>query len=91
MPRAAVDDNNRLSLRIRAEDKAAIARASALSRTDMTEFIVRTATQAAQVIIDEAERVSLSERDSLRLLELLETPPAPTDRLRAAARALPTL
>lgn len=41
---------------------------------------------AAREIIAKAERVSLSERDSVRLLELLENPPAPTPGLNAAAR-----
>jgi len=33
--------------------------------------------------------VQLSERDSLRVLELLENPPPPNEKLLAAARALP--
>ena len=37
----------------------------------------------------EAEEVSLSERDSLRVLDALENPPAPNAKLLAAARALP--
>ncbi|HYW45654.1 MAG TPA: hypothetical protein VE959_22510 [Bryobacteraceae bacterium] len=36
-----------------------------------------------------AERVVLSERDSLRVLELLENLPAPAGRLMEAAHALP--
>lgn len=89
MPRTAIEDNNRLSLRIRATDKATIMRASALARTDMTDFIVRTAVQAAQELIDKVEHLVLSERDSLRVLALLENPPPPNDKLLAAARALP--
>jgi uncharacterized protein (DUF1778 family) len=56
----------------------------------MTDFIVRTAVRAAQEVIDKAEHVVLSERDSLRVLDLLENPPAPNARLLAAAQALPT-
>jgi uncharacterized protein (DUF1778 family) len=36
-------------------------------------------------VIENAERLALSERDSLRVLALLEAPPAPTDKLRRAA------
>ena len=36
-------------------------------------------------IIDENERLALSERDSLHVLKLLDTPPAPNDKLMAAA------
>jgi uncharacterized protein (DUF1778 family) len=45
--------------------------------------------QAAKAVIAEAEQVALSERDSLRVLSVLENPPLPSDKLLAAARALP--
>ena len=89
MPRIAVEDNSRMSLRIRAEDKAILLRAVALKHTDLTEFVIRHAVRAARAVIDEADRVQLSERDSLRVLDLLENPPAPNARLLAAAQALP--
>ena len=40
----------------------------------------------ARTVVDQAQVVKLSERDSLRVLELLENPPAPSVRLMAAAR-----
>lgn len=89
MPRVAVEDNSRMSLRIRAEEKAILLRAVALKHTDLTEFVIRHAMRAARAVIQEADRVQLSERDSLRVLALLEHPPAPNARLLAAARALP--
>jgi len=64
-------------------------RAAALEHTNLTSFILNTALEAAQSAIDRFERINLSERDSLRVLELLESPPAPNDKLKAAARALP--
>ena len=36
-----------------------------------------------------AEHLALSERDSLRVLDVLENPPAPNAKLLAAARRLP--
>jgi uncharacterized protein (DUF1778 family) len=89
MPRVAVEDNSRMSLRIRAEEKAILLRAVALKHTDLTEFVIRHALRAAKAVIEEADRVHLSERDSLRVLALLEHPPAPNARLLAAAEALP--
>lgn len=88
MPRAAVNNNSRVALRIRTADKALIMRAVALAQTDMTDFILRTALREAQQVIDEHERVQLSQRDSQRVLELLENPPAPNAKLRKAARNL---
>jgi uncharacterized protein (DUF1778 family) len=78
-----------MSLRIRAGEKALLLRAVALDHTDLTDFVIRHALSAARAVIQEADRVQLSERDSLRVLELLENPPAPNERLLAAARALP--
>jgi uncharacterized protein (DUF1778 family) len=88
MPRPAVEDNSRMSLRIRPEEKALLLRAVALDRTDLTDFVLRHALRAAKTVIREADRLQLSSRDSLRVLELLESPPAPNRRLLAAAKAL---
>jgi uncharacterized protein (DUF1778 family) len=89
MPRIAVEDNTRMSLRIRAEEKALLLRAVALNHTDLTNFVLRHALRAAKAVIEEADHVRLSERDSLRVLDLLENPPAPNARLLAAARGSP--
>jgi len=90
MPRTAVE-NSRMSLRIRAEDKAVLMRAVTLVHTDLTNFIIKNALQAAKDVIEEATRVRLSERDSQRVLDLLESPPTPNKRLLAAAKRLPPL
>jgi uncharacterized protein (DUF1778 family) len=89
MPRAAIEDNNRLSIRIPAEEKSLLVRAAALKRTDLTDFVRQHSLEAARAVIREAEHVNLSARDSMRVLELLENPPAPNARLLAAAKALP--
>ena len=88
MPRRAVENNSRMSLRIRSEDKALLLRAVALDHTDLTEFVLRHAVLAAKAVIEEANQVRLSGRDSLRVLDLLENPPAPNSKLMAAVRAL---
>ena len=89
MPRRAVVENSRLSLRIRAEEKALLLRAVALNHTDLTDFVLRHALLAAKAVIEEADHVQLSGRDSLRVLNLLENPPEPNTKLLAAARASP--
>jgi uncharacterized protein (DUF1778 family) len=78
-----------MSLRIRTEEKAMLLRAVALKHTDLTDFVIRHALRAAREVIEEADRVRLSERDSLHVLDLLENPPSPNARLLAAAEALP--
>ena len=89
MPRIAIEDNERVGLRMRADDKAKIMRASALKNTDLTGFMVQAALDAAEEVIEQAERQKLTARDSARVLELLENPPAPNARLLAAAHGLP--
>ena len=89
MPRVAVEDNSRMSLRIRPEEKALLLRAVALNHTDLTDFVIRHAVRSAKAVIEEADHVQLTSRDSLRVLNLLENPPAPNRKLLAAARALP--
>jgi len=78
-------EGSRIEFRLPAEEKAMLARAAALMNMDLTAFILRKMLPEARAVIENAERQALSERDSLRVLALLENPPAPTDKLRRAA------
>lgn len=89
MPRLAVEDNSRMSLRIAPEEKTILLRAAALKCTDLTDFVRQHSLKAARAVIEEAERLELSARDSLRVMELLENPPKPNAKLLAAAKSLP--
>ena len=89
MPRAAVKDSQRMNLRLRPEQKAALVRAAALRHTDLTDFVLQPALREAKAVIEQAERVVLSERDSLLVLALLDNPPAANVKLRAAIAAMP--
>ncbi|MDA8150143.1 MAG: DUF1778 domain-containing protein [Nitrospiraceae bacterium] len=89
MPRVAVNENKRMQLRIQPEQKATLMRAAALRNTTLTDFIFQIAMREANVVIEEAERIRLSERDSLLVLDLLENPPAPNAKLRGAIAAMP--
>ena len=57
--------------------------------TDLTDFVRQHSLKAAREVIEEAERVELSERDSLRVLEVLANPPKPNRKLVAVAKSLP--
>jgi uncharacterized protein (DUF1778 family) len=86
MPRN-LTESGRVELRLKPQDKATLSRAAALKRQDLTGYILGTVLPRAETEIAQAERVSLSERDSLRVLKLLENPPAPNARLLRAAKA----
>ena len=77
---------DRIELRATKEEKRLLATAAAYERLDVTSFIMRSVLPAAREVVDRAERIVLSERDTARVLELLENPPEPSPALIAAAR-----
>ncbi|MGN6769106.1 MAG: DUF1778 domain-containing protein [Rhizobiaceae bacterium] len=89
MARAALDDTDRMNIRVKPEVKARLLRAAALRHTDLTRFVTQSALREAETVIAEAETIKLSERDFTHVLELLDNPPKPNARLRKAAEALP--
>jgi uncharacterized protein (DUF1778 family) len=62
-----------MSLRIGAEEKALLMRAVALKHTNLTEYVIQHALSAAKDIIEKAEHLELSGRDSLRSWSFLKT------------------
>ena len=83
---ATAPEGGRIEFRLPAEEKAMLARAAALMNMDLTAFILGKMLPEARAVIENAERQALSERDSLRVLALLENPPAPNERLRRASQ-----
>ena len=86
MPRA-LTESGRVELRLRPEDKAVLTRAASLKRLDLTGYILQSVLPKAEAELAEAEKLALSERDSRLVLDLLENPPKPSDRLLRAAKA----
>ena len=86
MPTPSTIRDERIELRASREQKRLLSAAAAYERLDLTSFVMRTALPAAEEIVARHERISLTARDSLRVLDLLEHPPKPTAALRAAAR-----
>jgi uncharacterized protein (DUF1778 family) len=86
MPAGTAAREGRIELRATKEEKRLLAAAAAYERLDVTTFIMRNVLPAAREVVERAERIVLGERDTLRVLELLENPPEPTPALMAAAR-----
>lgn len=86
MPTISPTRDDRIELRTSREEKRLLAAAAAYERLDLTTFVMRSALPAAEAIVARHERITLSARDSARVLELLEHPPKPTAALRAAAK-----
>lgn len=89
MTRPVIETNNRMQLRVTPSHKARIARAAALQQMDLTQFVTGAALREAEAVIERAETIQVSSRDFGRILDLLEHPPAPNDKLKAAIAALP--
>lgn len=86
MPTSTATRDNRIELRASREEKRVLAAAAAYERLDVTTFVLRAALPAAEEVVARHESITLSARDTARILELLERPPKPTAALRAAAR-----
>lgn len=76
----------RIELRATREEKRLLTAAAAYERLDVTSFIMRNMLPAAREAVSRAERIALTERDSVRVLDMLEDPPDPAPALLQAAR-----
>lgn len=86
MPTPSATRDDRIELRTSREEKRVLAAAAAYERLDLTSFVMRSALPVAEEIVARHERISLTPRDTTRVLELLDHPPRPTPALRAAAK-----
>jgi len=78
--------DHRIELRTTSDEKQLLADAAACQGIDVTSFIRAAVFPRAREVVDQTERVSLSARAAMQMLELLDTPPEPSDALIAAAR-----
>ena len=81
-----VPKDQRLETRITVDQKLLIARAAALSGRTVTDFANTTLVDAAKQIIREHEIISLNVKDSEAFVASLLEAPAPSARLRKAAK-----
>lgn len=88
MPRVAAESTSRFPMQIPPAEKARLMRAAALERTSLKDFVLRNALIAAEAVIEKSERLRFDEQQTRFVLDLLDNPPAPNPKLRAAAEAL---
>jgi uncharacterized protein (DUF1778 family) len=75
MPRVAIENTKRFAMRIPPAVKARLMHAASLEQASLKDFMVHHALRAADLVITQAERIVLSERDTRLWLDLLDTPP----------------
>ena len=76
---------SRLEARISPEDKELLKRAADLQGCSLTEFVVRSAQEAARKAVKEHQMMSLTARDTKAFAKALLRPPAPSKKLKRAA------
>ncbi|MCP3732752.1 DUF1778 domain-containing protein [Sphingomonas sp. MG17] len=83
---AAVDEraSERMNFRVKPRVKQAIQRAAALSGVDDSVFAVTALYNAALATISTHEHTVVTERDFKAVLDALDNPPQPSDRMRRA-------
>ena len=86
MPGLSITRGDRIELRASREEKQILAATAAYERLDLTSFVLRAALPEAEKVVARHQTITLSARDSMRVLELLDNPPKPTAPLLAAAR-----
>jgi len=74
----------RLVARVSTDIQNTIHKAATYSGATVTQFLVDSALDKAKLVINETETINLSNKASLRMMELLSNPPEPNAFLRKA-------
>jgi uncharacterized protein (DUF1778 family) len=67
--------------------RATLEQAAELLGSTVNQFVVQTAYQEAQRVIERETIIRLSQRDARKVLALLDNPPKPNKRLKDAVKA----
>lgn len=80
----ATAKQDRIGARVPPDVYETLRRAAELTGATVNQFLVQAALKEAQAVIEREEVIRLSPRDWNWLLELMENPPEPNARLKAA-------
>lgn len=85
---SAQPKKERLEFRLSADDKVCIETAASLSKVSVSQFIVESARSRAQRLIEDHQRLKLTEQAWNSVIEALDNPPVPNEKLRRALARL---
>jgi uncharacterized protein (DUF1778 family) len=80
----AIAKQDRIGARVPHEVYETLCRAAELSGATVNQFLVQAALKEAQTVIEREDVIRLSPRDWNWLLDLMENPPKPNAKLKAA-------
>jgi uncharacterized protein (DUF1778 family) len=86
MMESVITKQDRIGARVPHDVYETLCRAAELTGATVNQFLVQSALKEAQAIIEREEVIRLSPRDWNWLLELMENPPKPNARLKAAMK-----
>ena len=82
----AIAKQDRIGARVPHEVYETLCRAAELTGATVNQFLVQAALKEAQEVIEREEVIRLSPRDWNWLLDLMESPPKPNAKLKAAMK-----
>jgi uncharacterized protein (DUF1778 family) len=82
-----VEDKSRITARVPTELRATLEQAAQLQGATLNQFVVQSAFQEAQRIVERETLIRLSQRDAQKVFTLLDHPPKPNARLAEAVKA----
>ena len=82
-----VEDKSRITARVPAELRATLEQAAQLQGATLNQFVVQSAYQEAQRVVERETLIRLSRRDAQRMFALLDHPPKLKARLKEAVKA----
>jgi len=83
---AIIAKQDRIGARVPHEVYETLCRAAELTGATVNQFLVQSALKEAQAVIEREDVIRLSPRDWNWLLELIENPPKPNAKLKAAMK-----
>ena len=81
-----ISKQDRIGARVPHEVYETLCKAAELSGATVNQFLVQSALKEAQAVIEREQLIRLSVRDWNWMLDLLENPPKPNARLKAALK-----
>lgn len=81
----------RIDLRLSDADKSMIEEAAAMTNQTITQFLVNSASERAAEVIERHRRLLLNEASWNQVMDAIENPPLPAEKLKRAARRLQTM
>ena len=82
----AIAKQDRIGARVPHEVYETLCRAAELTGATVNQFLVQSALKEAQAVIEREQVIRLSPRDWDWMLDLMENPPKPNDKLKAAMK-----